>query len=990
LKQFKDILVTLLLYKPQTMDLKQQKLGKSEWESIEVPVDDDEKEILSLIVKGYSDVNIRYNKSNSLFSYLKIDYNESMEDYLYNQYFSGRIGELREKYGEILQIVDVFSVAVKSKPVIKKADLFRIEKNDIKKMTASLIYEHLLIDILDEMLSLKAPSSSPSSSSSKKSKKNGGSGSGGSGSGGSGGKWLVKYFTLYKLLKNNIQHINKYIRIIIDKILSKFEDEIDMTEFIANSVECIEKNLLLLKYSDMLLYEHQKQLFTLMRKPEPKLVLYIAPTGTGKTLSPLAISEQYKVIFVCAVRHVGLALARAAISVNKKIAFAFGCGSAADVRLHYFSVKDYIINRNRHGEIIYKKVDNSVGDKVEIMICDVKSYLPAMYYMTAFNPAEKIVTYWDEPTITMDYENHDLHETIKNNWRENIIPNVVLSSATLPKLHELTETCADFRRKFRGSEVHAISSNDNKKTIPILNKNGYVVLPHYLSADYNEILRIVSHCEQNLTLLRYFDLKEVVDFITFVDKNSHVSASLKIGRNFASLDDITMQNIKIHYLKVLGRIDPMKWAAIYSEIMATRQKRINPNIHVDNKGNRVSDSTTASSSNDECAIFVTTKDAYTLTDGPTLFLATDVEKVARFCIQQANIPAQVMEDIMTKIDFNNKVNKQIAILSQTLEDLVESKSNKDSCADNSKEAKGMIKSGGGKIKDIGSNDKDKEILKINKELDGLRLMVKSAELNETFIPNSQLHLRKWSAITGIMNAFTCDIDEQTIIDIMLLEDVNDSWKILLLMGIGVFTNHKSIAYTEIMKKLADHQRLYMIIADGDYIYGTNYQFCHGYISKDMTLTQEKAIQSLGRIGRNHIQKDYSVRLRDDEQARKIFWPEPNKPEVRNMNILFNCRNIIWTDEKGFVAIGEEDDNDDDDHDDDVSELEEEEEEEEEVEKVEVEDDVVESPEENVVVEESEDDESIVIVNNEETIVVDWLDDDTNSEDGIQICPTHEN
>uniref|UniRef100_A0A6C0HWZ4 Helicase/UvrB N-terminal domain-containing protein n=1 Tax=viral metagenome TaxID=1070528 RepID=A0A6C0HWZ4_9ZZZZ len=984
------------------MDLKQQKLGKSEWESIEVPVDDDEKEILSLIVKGYSDVNIRYNKSNSLFSYLKIDYNESMEDYLYNQYFSGRIGELREKYGEVLQIVEMFSVAVKSKPVIKKADLFRIEKNDIKKMTASLIYEHLLIDILEEMLSLKAPSIS----SSKKSKKNGGSGSGsrgsgssgsgssgsgssgsgssgsgssGSGSSGSGvgGKWLVKYFTLYKLLKNNIQHINKYIRIIIEKILSKFEDEIDMTEFIANSVDCIEKNLLLLKYSDMLLYEHQKQLFTLMRKPEPKLVLYIAPTGTGKTLSPLAISEQYKVIFVCAVRHVGLALARAAISVNKKIAFAFGCGSAADVRLHYFSVKDYIINRNRHGEIIYKKVDNSVGDKVEIMICDVKSYLPAMYYMTAFNPSEKIVTYWDEPTITMDYENHDLHETIKNNWRENIIPNMVLSSATLPKLHELAETCADFRRKFRGSEVHAISSNDNKKTIPILNKNGYVVLPHYLSADYNEILRIVAHCEQNLTLLRYFDLREVVDFIMFLDKNSHVAASLKIGRNFASLDDITMQNIKIHYLKVLGRIDPMKWTAIYSEIMATRQKRVNPNIHVDNKGNRVSDIGVT----DECAIFVTTKDAYTLTDGPTLFLATDVEKIARFCIQQANIPALVMEDIVTKINFNNKVNKQIAILSHTLEDLIESKSNKDSCADNSKEAKGMIKSGGSKTKDIGSNDKDKEILKINEELDGLRLMVKSAELNETFIPNSQLHLRKWSAITGITNAFTCDIDEQTIIDIMLLEDVNDSWKILLLMGIGIFTNHKSIAYTEIMKKLADHQRLYMIIADGDYIYGTNYQFCHGYISKDMTLTQEKAIQSLGRIGRNHIQKDYSVRLRDDEQARKIFWPEPNKPEVRNMNILFNCRNIIWTDEKGFVAIDENADDDDtdaadSDADNATNGLEE--------------DDDEPKLEEDVVVEESEDDDgSIVIVNNEETIVVDWLDD-TNSEDGIQICPAYEN
>lgn len=121
---------------------------------------------------------------------------------------------------------------------------------------------------------------------------------------------------------------------------------------------------------------------------------------------------------------------------------------------------------------------------------------------------------------------------------------------------------------------------------------------------------------------------------------------------------------------------------------------------------------------------------------------------------------------------------------------------------------------------------------------------------------------------------------------MMLNDVNDSWKILLLMGIGVFTNHTSIAYTEIMKKMAEKQKLYMIIASSDYIYGTNYQFCHGYLSKDMNLTQEKIIQALGRIGRNNIQQDYSIRFRDDEQIMKIFTREENKPEVANMNRLF--------------------------------------------------------------------------------------------------------
>jgi len=108
-----------------------------------------------------------------------------------------------------------------------------------------------------------------------------------------------------------------------------------------------------------------------------------------------------------------------------------------------------------------------------------------------------------------------------------------------------------------------------------------------------------------------------------------------------------------------------------------------------------------------------------------------------------------------------------------------------------------------------------------------------------------------------------------------------------LLGIGVFTMHKNIAYTEIMKKLADTQKLYMIIASSDYIYGTNYQFCHGYISKDLVLTQEKIIQALGRIGRNNIQQEYSIRFRDDEQIKQLFKTEVHKPEVINMNRLFN-------------------------------------------------------------------------------------------------------
>ena len=45
------------------------------------------------------------------------------------------------------------------------------------------------------------------------------------------------------------------------------------------------------------------------------------------------------------------------------------------------------------------------SDKVEFIISDIQSYLPAMnYMMMAFNNKEDIILYWDEPTITLDYK----------------------------------------------------------------------------------------------------------------------------------------------------------------------------------------------------------------------------------------------------------------------------------------------------------------------------------------------------------------------------------------------------------------------------------------------------------------------------------------------------------------------------------------------------------------------------------------------------------
>ena len=253
-----------------------------------------------------------------------------------------------------------------------------------------------------------------------------------------------------------------------------------------------------------------------------------------------------------------------------------------------------------------------------------------------------------------------------------------------------------------------------------------------------------------------------------------------------------------------------------------------------------------------------------------------------------------MEELTKKIEFNNVLNAKISELENNLEFIKEQAEkgmkNSVSGAHAGVSVQGRSKSSKDFKKVNRETDEDmsnrSEIAKIVNEVNSLRQLIKPATLNDTFVPNKHHHLERWAEGMNVTNAFTSDVDDETVNEIMLLNGIDDTWKILLMMGIGVFINHENIRYTEIMKTMADEQKLYMIIASSDYIYGTNYQFCHGYLSKDLILTQEKMVQALGRIGRNNIQQSYSIRLRDDEQITKLFYVEHNKPEVKNMNVLF--------------------------------------------------------------------------------------------------------
>jgi len=599
--------------------------------------------------------------------------------------------------------------------------------------------------------------------------------------------------------------------------------------------------------------------------------------------------------------------------MEKKVAFAFGCETASDIRLHYFSAVDYTINKRSGG---IGRVDNSNGTNVEIMICDVQSYRIAMYYMLGFNNEHKLLTYWDEPTITMDYETHGLHDVISKNWKENRIPNMVLSCATLPKEEEIPGTIMDFQCRFPNAEIKTITSYDCKKSIPILNKDGYCVLPHIMHSTIPKLIECAKYCENNKTLLRYFELSEIIRFLNYIsplvenlkpkdDKVFQINLvqPYRIHDYFIDIKDITMNSLKIYYLEILKNMDkfitdPTIWTEFHIHLKNTQEKKFGDysitksagqgdplrriqsmqdtsssvsggNIKKINSDNNIATLNKIKHVVSEGAqgILLTTVDAHTLTDGPTIFLAEEIEKIGKFYVNTSKIPDGMLQNITNTIIHNDKLLKEIEKFDGEMEKKLQVKDN----------------SGAG-TESKSKNEKktwDVETENLMDTITSLRKKIQLVSMAPNYIPNTIPHQKIWVGDKNIKpNAFVPSVEEETVREIMQL-DIDRTFKILVLLGIGVLIKQENSQYEEIVKRLANEQRLFITLASTDYIYGTNYAYCHGMIGKDLQrMTPQKTLQAMGRIGRNNIQQEYTIRFRDDDMITRLFTnPEINREAI---------------------------------------------------------------------------------------------------------------
>ena len=225
------------------MDFKQDKLTKSEWESIEIPVLNSEKQIIKMIIDGFENVNISFNNNVSLLGFMKIIVNDDndlikMYNYTYNTYFKKEIEtQLKKHFKE-----NKYKHPKEEKAAIRKIDKMRMEKTTLSSLNDTQkegIFEFMILGLSSKMLKYISSDNK---------------------------RYMLLYYSLSHIINYEILNVNIHIINYINYLLEHFKNKVNKLKLVSSSANYIEKNNLLLQYDSTKLYEHQKKLFTIFKK----------------------------------------------------------------------------------------------------------------------------------------------------------------------------------------------------------------------------------------------------------------------------------------------------------------------------------------------------------------------------------------------------------------------------------------------------------------------------------------------------------------------------------------------------------------------------------------------------------------------------------------------------------------------------------------------------------------------------------------------------
>jgi len=814
--------------------LQQTKLTEEEWKQLEEPIQN-EKEvlILNMIKNGYMNLDINYQTHMTLNYYLKLD--KKFDYDIFVSFIKDNLQTSNKK--NILNIDKIISsqshlskkMKISSSEKIKLENSFKLLKDGLNED----IIEYKLMNEIHKFSKLLYKGKSL-----QKDKKS-----------------LLHFINIFVLYREFKDKLNTHFFSVVKSIIDDQLGEVNI-QMVLKNISLLYEHNKIFDYKTLELYQHQKDIFNIFKqnKELPKFVFYCAPTSSGKTLSPIALSQDYKIIFICASKHIGLSLAKSSFNMKKKIGFAFGCNDQENIRLNYNAVCSYTTTKNGR-----KLPNHKDGTNVELMICDILSFESAMNYMKQFNDNSDMILFWDEPTIGLDVRESHLHDIIKKNWQINEIPNIVFSCATLPKEHQIASIIDCAKDKFGGLQFSYIESVDHVSNIRLYDIDGNIIIPHDHFDDYENMCSFLKY--HGNKYYKFFDCNECAKFLLFLDKEFSYDY---VQSNFCLLEDVSIYKIKEVYVSVLLSLGSAKWNKIKGLYEKKKTK-------------------TESDNKDHVGIDLTTRHSCSLTNGPTLFVSDNVENVCKYLLMKANLDKNTLSGIESKIDKNRKILKNLIQMKKDYEDKIECYKDCDKIMTNMRFPP--------------------EVIELHNKIEKTQNELLSLSLDNIYKPNTRSHYKKWQLEPELTyedsDIFSSSLDDEDIKEIIELYNIKTLYKLMMMMGIGVFSNsimketeNKNVQednnkYIETMKGLAEQKSLYLIIANSDYIYGTNYQFSHCYLSKDMkNLTQEKIIQCIGRIGRQEKNKHFSFRFRTQEHVDTFYSVVESSIEVENMNRLF--------------------------------------------------------------------------------------------------------
>lgn len=860
--------------------LSQTKLNEEEWSSIERPVENRmESKIICMINNGYHNTSLSFKTFVYIHEYIKL--NQSFDFLIYSNFFEKSIKKLNKN--------DILNINTKIKQLVKS---FSKSKMNIVTQSTITKKDKIKFDNSIKLLeNIRSSSITPNSDTPKivefiveNELK-------------SFAKYLGRYFDSHKETKRqkdkahsklmyhlyNLHYLkqlsdsdeyatNQILSNIIEHVIHNFDYLMNSKIVLEISPKILEENYIH-NYKKIQLFDHQKDIFKFFRenKHNSKMVFYCAPTSSGKTLTPIGLSNEYKVIFMCASKHIGLSLAKYAYHCKKHIGFAFGCESFDDIRLNYNAIAQFNIDKNGK-----KYPDHSNGSKVDIMICDVKSFIHASEYMAKFHEKDETILFWDEPTITMDYEEHPLHDTIYMNCKANKIPNIVFSSATLPSKDELQLLCKCLESSFDDVLIKHIETIDEFSNVTLYEPNKSIVMPHTHFVDYNDLKSFLK--KNGSRYFKFYSLKNCVQCILdFAQFNKETNDFYH--RMIPNFKTVTMQHIKSWYKYILVNIETQdKWDQFRSHFGNESVFSTDDILHIGTE--------------------LTTLSSHSLTNGPTLYVTNNNMNLLKYLLLKSQIDGSVLDELYKSIEFNQQTMQKIKMKQKDYEDKI------------------------AKFKD---NDKmmtdmrlPNDVLELKKEINHLESCIKRLRLDDIYVPNSRDHWNQWynqyvnmidhdakqyTSSENITyensNVFTSNMDEHAIMSILKLDQLEDIYKIMTLMGVGVLdqastsdtnkNNNDYAKYLNIIKGQIEKKNMYLIVGNSDYIYGTNYQFSHCYLGKDVkSLTQEKIIQCIGRVGRQDRNQRFTFRFRSQMQIDSFFNHCENNMEALHLNRLFCC------------------------------------------------------------------------------------------------------